>query len=147
MAKQTVNIGTVVNDGTGDNLRVSMDKINDNFDELYLFANSEGLTGQTATLSTNTFTLGTSSIAANGYNWLPNDVLEQWVTVSSNTTVGDITFPIGLTTVLGITYNAMNITTYDITYQPLLLASNTTTANIRTANATAVNIFVKIIGV
>jgi hypothetical protein len=35
MAKQTVNIGAAANDGTGDNLRVSFDKINDNFDELY----------------------------------------------------------------------------------------------------------------
>ena len=35
MAKQTVNIGTTVNDGTGDDLRTSFDKINDNFNELY----------------------------------------------------------------------------------------------------------------
>ena len=35
MAKQTVNIGTTVNDGTGDDLRTSFDKINNNFNELY----------------------------------------------------------------------------------------------------------------
>lgn len=35
MAKQTVNIGTVANDNTGDNLRIAGDKINDNFTELY----------------------------------------------------------------------------------------------------------------
>jgi len=35
MAKQTIAIGTVANDGTGDNLRAAMDKANDNFDELY----------------------------------------------------------------------------------------------------------------
>lgn len=35
MAKQTVNIGTVANDGTGDTLRDGGDKINDNFTELY----------------------------------------------------------------------------------------------------------------
>ena len=35
MAKQTVGIGTVADDGTGDNLRVGMDKVNDNFDEIY----------------------------------------------------------------------------------------------------------------
>ena len=34
MAKQTVNIGTIVNDGTGDDLRTSFDKINDNFKRL-----------------------------------------------------------------------------------------------------------------
>lgn len=35
MAKQTINIGTTPNDGTGDPLRTAFDKANDNFDELY----------------------------------------------------------------------------------------------------------------
>jgi hypothetical protein len=35
MAKQTINIGTVANDGTGDPLRTAFDKANDNFTELY----------------------------------------------------------------------------------------------------------------
>ena len=35
MAKQTVNIGSSANDGTGDQLRVAFDKLNDNFDEVY----------------------------------------------------------------------------------------------------------------
>lgn len=35
MAKQTINIGALPNDGTGDPLRTAMDKANDNFDELY----------------------------------------------------------------------------------------------------------------
>jgi len=35
MAQQTINIGTVANDGTGDPLRTAFDKINDNFTELY----------------------------------------------------------------------------------------------------------------
>jgi hypothetical protein len=35
MAKQTINIGTSANDGTGDALRTAFDKINDNFNELY----------------------------------------------------------------------------------------------------------------
>jgi len=34
-AKQTINIGTVPNDDTGDTLRAGGDKINDNFDEVY----------------------------------------------------------------------------------------------------------------
>jgi len=36
MAKQTINIGTTANDGTGDPLRTAFDKTNDNFDEIYL---------------------------------------------------------------------------------------------------------------
>lgn len=35
MAQQTINIGTVANDGTGDPLRDAFDKSNDNFTELY----------------------------------------------------------------------------------------------------------------
>jgi len=35
MAKQTINIGTTANDGTGDSLRDSFDKVNDNFNEIY----------------------------------------------------------------------------------------------------------------
>lgn len=35
MAQQTIGIGTVANDGTGDPLRTAFDKANDNFDELY----------------------------------------------------------------------------------------------------------------
>jgi len=35
MAKQTINIGTTANDGTGDQLRAAFDKVNDNFTELY----------------------------------------------------------------------------------------------------------------
>ena len=35
MAQQTLNIGSNANDGTGDTIRVAMDKVNDNFNELY----------------------------------------------------------------------------------------------------------------
>lgn len=35
MAKQTINIGSAPNDGTGDTARDAFDKVNDNFDELY----------------------------------------------------------------------------------------------------------------
>ena len=35
MAKQTINIGTAGNDGTGNTLRAAMDMCNDNFTELY----------------------------------------------------------------------------------------------------------------
>lgn len=38
MAKQSIGIGTVANDGTGDTLRNAFDKTNDNFDEVYTAA-------------------------------------------------------------------------------------------------------------
>ena len=49
MARQTLDIGTNANDGTGDTLRSGGEKINDNFAELYT-------------------TLGGNSIATNGIN-------------------------------------------------------------------------------
>ena len=42
MAKQTVNIGSAANDGTGDQLRTAFDKINDNFDEVYAAITVDG---------------------------------------------------------------------------------------------------------
>ena len=35
MAQQTLNIGSNANDGTGDNLRAAMIKVNENFTEVY----------------------------------------------------------------------------------------------------------------
>jgi hypothetical protein len=35
MAKQAIGIGASANDGTGDTLRVALDKVNDNFNEVY----------------------------------------------------------------------------------------------------------------
>jgi hypothetical protein len=60
MAKQTINIGTIANDGTGDTLRDGADKINDNTNELY------NLLGDGSTLSISgdvTMSAGTVTIA------------------------------------------------------------------------------------
>jgi len=56
MTKQTINLGSVPNDGTGDPLRTSFDKTNDNFDEIYTtFGDGSTLSGTigTATYATN----------------------------------------------------------------------------------------------
>jgi len=47
MAKQTINIGTVANDKTGDQLRTAFTKTNDNFTELYTgpFFGATGIQG------------------------------------------------------------------------------------------------------
>ena len=42
MSKQTIGVGTVVNDGAGDNLRAAGIKINDNFTELYNALSDDG---------------------------------------------------------------------------------------------------------
>ena len=48
MAQQTLGLGGNANDGNGDTLRVAMDKVNDNFDEIYaspLFTESIVISG------------------------------------------------------------------------------------------------------
>lgn len=53
MAKQTINVGTIANDSTGDTLRVAFTKVNTNFTELYTTGGGgagtqgiQGITGQ-----------------------------------------------------------------------------------------------------
>ena len=51
MAKETLNIGTVANDNTGDTLRAAAFKINGNFDQLFSTVSVQTVTGDT--LATN----------------------------------------------------------------------------------------------
>lgn len=51
MAKQIINIGSISNDGTGDTLRNAMDKVNDNFEEVYNFTGWEQITDSTYTIA------------------------------------------------------------------------------------------------
>jgi cytoskeletal protein CcmA (bactofilin family) len=70
MAKQTINIGSNANDGTGDPLRTAFDKINDNFTELY--GSDNDLNTLDANLDVNNFiittgvTNGSITISPNG---------------------------------------------------------------------------------
>ena len=57
MAKQTINLGSVPNDGTGDPLRTSFDKTNDNFNEIYTTF------GDGSTLSGGNINVGTANYA------------------------------------------------------------------------------------
>jgi hypothetical protein len=222
VAKQTIGLGAAPNDGTGDPLRDALDKVNDNFDEVYsafvfasnnataannvligsatinsvsnstvfqlstatdslvvsatnlaignstvnavvnstvvsvgnstvnAVANSTALvvdnaTVANATISSNTFTYGSSTNAANGYSVLPNGLIMQWGSVSSNTTVGDITFPTAFNDLWSITATS-ETGTYDATYATQLIASDATTANVRTGNATAITVSYLAIG-
>lgn len=65
MAKQTINIGLQANDRSGDPLRISFDKINANFTELYSNQNTSNIYFNGTTISSNT---GISLSTANGVN-------------------------------------------------------------------------------
>ena len=68
MAKQTINIGSAANDGTGSSLRAGGDLINDNFNEIYTaFGDGSTLTsGFVTASSTNTFTNKTLDLGGTG---------------------------------------------------------------------------------
>lgn len=65
MAKQTINIGSSANDGTGDALRTAFTKANDNFTELYNRADIPSQSGQGGKyLTTTGTTLGWGALGA-----------------------------------------------------------------------------------
>ena len=66
MAKQTINIGSTANDGTGSTLRVGGDLINDNFNEIYTaFGDGSTLTAPLTAAGTSTLTNKTIDLDAN----------------------------------------------------------------------------------
>lgn len=125
MAKQTINIGTAANDGTGDQLRSAFTKINSNFTELYEHdANSE-LPSQAGHTGKYLKTNGTES---------------SWSTVSYNNLTDKPTIP-NLASV-----NQSIIPDTDITYdlgsatnkfRDLYLSGNTITLGTQTLSSTS----------
>jgi hypothetical protein len=102
----------------------------------------------TITVSTNTFNLGSPLLNSNGYSRLPNGLLMQWGSVSTNTSVGNIIFPAAYSNLYSFTYSLNMDAAYGgSTYMPLLIAVTTTTANIRTGNTTSKTAYWQAIGV
>ena len=64
MAKTVINVGSAVNDGTGDPLRTAMQSTNSNFNELYsLLGNGSALAiSGDATLSAGALTIANSAV-------------------------------------------------------------------------------------
>ena len=56
MAKQTINIGSSANDGSGSTLRAGGDLINDNFNEIYTAIGDGSTLSPVTASSTHTFT-------------------------------------------------------------------------------------------
>jgi hypothetical protein len=76
MAKQTINVGTTANDGTGDTLRASFVKVNENFTEVYNNANPQlivanydngtAVTGTTAETLSQSLLIPANTFSSNG---------------------------------------------------------------------------------
>jgi len=94
MARQVINIGTIENDGTGDKLRDAMDKINDNFQEVYTELGGDSLSN--LDFSGNTISSANSNgdiiLDPNGTGKVKVDNLAiSGNTISSTDTNGNIT--------------------------------------------------------
>ena len=87
------------------------------------------------TIAANTLTLGTSTIAANGYSYLPNGLKMNFGVFVANTT-SQVTFTSAFATaVVAISVTPAN-TVYLAANAPYVFTSNTTTANIYSASTT-----------
>jgi hypothetical protein len=87
------------------------------------------------TIAANTLTLGTSTIAANGYSYLPNGLKINFGVFIANTT-SQVTFTSAFATaVVSILVTPAN-TVYIAANVPYVFTSNTTTANIYSASTT-----------
>ena len=98
MAKQTVNIGTNQDDGTGDVLRDAFKKINENFEEIYTELGGTSLSG----LSFTGTTIGTDTAGAN---------------ITVDTTVGGqivLAGPVSVSETLAVTGNTTLTGTLDV---------------------------------
>jgi len=121
MAQQTINIGTVANDGTGDPLRTAFDKVNDNFTELYNddAGDVNSVNGQTGTVV------------------LDSDDISQGTTNLYNAThTGDVTGATALTIASGAVDGGKIATSSDVQINSLGVgtAAPTTAGLIRATN-------------
>ena len=135
MAKQSIQIGTIANDGTGTNLRDGGDIINDNFDEIYtaigdgsiidssLFRNVIGGTGIGENLVGNNLTLSVDAtvVTATSTTTLTNKTID----LADNTIekAGSSVSTLAGTEV----FTNKNLTSSTNTFQPISIADNSST--------------------
>lgn len=108
--------------------------------------NSSSINVNSIKVNSNTAYLGSSITSSNGYTWLPNGLMMQWGKVTANNSGGNITFANVFPTQLFSIQFTTNTSTWNSTYTPQLIASNTSTANVRTGNATSTTVFYMAIG-
>ena len=170
MAKQTINIGTSANDGTGSNLRVGGTIINDNFNEIYTAigdgsnitftsSSSIALTNKTISGSSNTLSnIGNSSLTNSSFSI--RDDSSSAISISLGGTLklksnDGITTTVsqGDTITIGLDSNIVTETSSDVlTNKTIAASSNTITGLTNTnlsgsaaiSNANIANSFIRI---
>ena len=90
MTQQTINIGTVANDGTGDPLRDAFDKTNDNFTELYA-AVASGIFEMEIAVSDETTSVTTGAAKITFYAPMDATITEVFIGVTGQSSSGAVT--------------------------------------------------------
>lgn len=144
----TSNSSTIVVSNSTSSITISEGTVTVGNSTVNTSANSSLVNATSVTVNSNTgLTLGTAVTTANGFTYLPNGLILQYGSVDANTTVGNITFanvfPTGL---YSLTVSTNIAGAYDATHQSIVIASNTSTANVRTANVTAKSVSYTAIG-
>jgi hypothetical protein len=134
MAKQTINIGTTPNDGTGDALRNSFIKVNDNFTEVYNGKQDNLVSG------TNIKTVNSNTVLGSG-NIAVQDTLVSGTnikTINSTSVLGAGNIAVQPTLVSGTSIKTINsnnlLGSGDVAVQPTLVSGT----NIKTINSTSI---------
>ena len=108
MAKQVIGIGTTANDGTGDSLRVSAEKSNDNFTEVYT------LLGDGATLPSGIVTTLTAGTNVTLSGSTGNVTINASITGGSTTEVSANTLVVTGVSTLGVITDATSLGVVDV---------------------------------
>jgi hypothetical protein len=92
MAKQTINVGTTANDGTGDTLRLSQQKANNNFNDLYDNGGANITVVNPVTEANSTLNQALVDVNGGGGGSTPTlqEVLEEGNTTNETAIFGDI---------------------------------------------------------
>lgn len=108
-------------------------------------ANSSRVSTGSIVVASNTLTLGTSTVAANGYSFLPNGLKLNFGSVEANSSVGQVVFTNAFSTaVYSVTISGNSVAATQV---PAVTSQNTTGAEILTTNTSLTKVFYMAIGV
>lgn len=120
MAKQTINVGTSQDDGTGDSLRGAFVKVNENFTEIYnelggVALSNIKLVGSTITTDESNSNIiidpqGTGAITLTGNTVVSGGFNTDTITTTGNASIGGSLTVTGTTTFASTTFGALTVT-------------------------------------
>jgi hypothetical protein len=139
-----VNSTSIVFGNNSSTIRIGNNSINAVANSSGFFASNGTVVANSISVSSNTINVGSYTAGANGYTYLPNGFKLNFGYVFANSSVGNATFSSAFTTGPYVVTATANDAT--LSYSPAVISSNSTVAVIRTANATATDVYYMAIG-